>query len=474
MKWFLLLLSSYLCSHIALASPEQDAFLPYYAQQPFTGDLDEIKQRRVLRALVSYNKTDFFIRKGKILGLQAELLKQFEKSINKGVKKEVDKVKIKYIPVPFDQLIPALNEGRGDIVAAFLTNTPQRQKEVAFVASLSSQVDELLITSHKHRDVNQLTDLAGMTIHVLDDSSYIEHLHTINRILSKQNLAPIEIIPANSFLTSEDLVEMLNAGMIQATVIDQYKAELWLKIFTELKVHHQPISINNQVGWVTRRNNPKLNKYVSRFIDGQAKQGTLLGNTLFNRYYKNVSWAKSANQLGNKDSAVYQQFVLAAEKYHLDAIALLAQAYQESHFNNNLVSPRGAVGIMQLLPSTAKDMGVQDYRSLTGNIEAAARYIVWLKKHYLNDHQVSDENALAMVWASYNAGPNKFAKMQQRAEAMGLNKNIWFGQLEIAAGLETGRETVQYVSNIYKYYLAYKLSLALRQEKQAVKLQLTH
>ena len=470
MKWIYSLLLCWFYSSVTLAQTDDNAFLPYYAQQPFLGDLAEIKQRRVLRALVTYNKTDFFIRNGEILGLQAELLKQLEIVLNKDIKKEIDKIKIKFIPVPFDQLIPALNEGKGDVIAAFMTNTAQRQQQVAFVSSLGSKVDELLITNKSIKPIKELTDLSGMIIHVLQNSSYIEHLHTINRILAKKDLAPITIITAHSYLTSEDLLEMLNAGMIQATVIDDYKADLWLNIFTQLHAHRSaPISINNQVGWVTRSTNPELTKLLSQFTTEKAKKGTLLGNTLFNRYYKNVEWAKSHIELGSDKSALLTAFQKTADIHHLDMVALLAQAYQESLFNNKLVSPRGAVGIMQILPSTAREMGVKDYRSYSGNIEAAGRYITWLNKYYLNDPQVNAENELAMIWAAYNAGPNKFVKIQKRAEAMGLNKHVWFGQLEIAAGLETGQETVQYVANIYKYYLAYKLSLALTRQKEELK-----
>ncbi|MFO6422549.1 transglycosylase SLT domain-containing protein [Motilimonas sp. KMU-193] len=459
--------------HPANASNEpnnQNAFLPYYAQQTFTGDLTEIKQRRVLRALVSYNKTDFFIRKGTILGLQTELLQQLENQLNQGIKKEIDKTKIKFIPVPFEQLIPALNEGKGDFIAAFLSNTSDRQKQISFVDSLLTQVNEVLVTNKSIAPINRLEQLAGLTIHVLQHSSYTEHLNTINRILAKQDLPAIKIIEANRYLTSEDLIEMLAGDMIQAVVVDDYKAKLWTQVFPELMIHtEQPISVNNHIGWATRQNNPELNQFLSQFVSKHAQQGTLLGNTLFNRYYKDIKWAKAAPAMPDLSDPIYLAFQQAAETNQLDVIALIAQAYQESKFNNTLVSHRGAVGIMQVLPSTAKEMQVKDYRSLEGNIRAAARYMHWIDKHYLADKNLTPDNHQAMLWAAYNAGPNKLNKMLKRAQEMGLDDTVWFGQVEIAAALETGRETVQYVANNYKYYLAYKLSIDLAANKTAEK-----
>ncbi|MCE2570524.1 lytic transglycosylase F [Motilimonas eburnea] len=445
---------------------DQSAFLPYYAQQTFLGDLDEIKERRVLRALVSYNKTDFFIRKGRILGLQAELLHQFEAQLNQGIKREIDKTKIKFIPVPFDQLIPAVNEGRGDFIAAFLSNTSARQQQVSFVDSLVSGVNEVLVTNKAITPITTLEQLAGLTVHVLQKSSYSEHLTTINRILAKQDLAPINIKQADSYLTSEDLIEMLDAEMIQAVVVDDYKAKLWVQIFPDLVIHdQQPISVNNHIGWATRKNNPELNRLLSQFVKEKAQQGTLLGNTLFNRYYKDIKWAQATPFSPDLSSPLYHAFTKAAKQHQLDVIALVAQGYQESKFNNELVSHRGAVGIMQVMPATAKEMQVKDFRTLDGNIQAAARYMRWIDKHYLANKSLSPDNRQAMIWAAYNAGPNKFNKMLKRAREMGLDDSVWFGQVEIAAALETGRETVQYVANIYKYYLAYKLSFELAKNK---------
>lgn len=442
--------------------------LPYYENNTFTGDLDEIKQRKVIRALVTYSRTDFFIHNGHFKGMQFELLKRYEETLNKGVKKEVDKVRIKYVPVRFDQLIPSLEQGHGDIAAAFLSITPHRQRRVAFATSLATSVDEILVTDKTIEKVSGFHDLSGLDITVLKGSSYIEHLNTINRILTKQGRLPINVIEADKNLLSEDILEMVNAGIVKATLIDDYKAELWSQVFDNIVVHKEmPISINNYVGWAVRQNNPQLKASLTQFVEAQAKQGTLVGNSLFKTYYENTQWIKAADVQGQRDklrklAPIFQKY---ADKYDYDPIALAAQGYQESTLNNNAVSHRGAVGIMQIMPSTAKEMGIKNFRQLEPNIATAAKYVAWLKRHFVNDPGIKEGEDLPLIWAAYNAGPGNFAKMQKRAEEMGLDKNVWFGNMEIAAGMQTGRETVQYVANVYKYYLAYTLSQQIEQQK---------
>jgi len=138
----------------------------------------------------------------------------------------------------------------------------------------------------------------------------------------------------------------------------------------------------------------------------------------------------------------------------------MAQAYQESGLDHSKKSQRGALGIMQLLPSTAADpnVNVGDIGNLENNIHAGAKYLAFIRDRYFGDAAISTEDRLAFSWAAYNAGPARVRKMRDKARTMGLDPNIWFANVELAAGKMTGRETVQYVANIYKYYVAYKLA----------------
>jgi len=435
---------------------------PEFARVPFTGDLKEIKSRKVIRALVTYGKADFFMRDGGLHGIQVDLLRLLEKDINKGIRKADQKIKVKYIPVSFDQLLPALKDGRGDIAAAFLTATPQRTEYVNISSAAQLIANEILVTNNNILPPSSLQDLSGKELYLLKNSSYIEHVKQLNAKLYGQGLKPIKVIEADANLLSEDLLEMVNSGTIKMTVIDDFKGQLWQRVLPNIRLHDN-ISVfrNAQLGWAVRKENAELFSYINSFITRKAKKGTLLGNMLFNQYYKNTSWIKSNVQNNARDrfNQLAPTFKKYGKQYDFDFLALAAQGYQESKLNNKLVSHRGAVGIMQLLPSTAKDMGIKNIRQAEQNIMAGAKYMDWLRKHYVNQEDLTPENRLALSWAAYNAGPATLKKMRKLAKKMGLDPNIWFGNVELAAGRIVGSETVLYVSNIYKYYVAYHMTI---------------
>jgi membrane-bound lytic murein transglycosylase MltF len=220
------------------------------------------------------------------------------------------------------------------------------------------------------------------------------------------------------------------------------------------------INGSGSIGWAIRKNNPELKKDLELFAN-KVKKGTLLGNILFNQYYgrdQKLGNLKSREEREkfSKNIGLFKEY---ADQYELDHFKLIAQAYQESRLNQHLVSPRGAVGIMQLLPSTAADkkVGIDDIKVLENNIHAGAKYMDFLRTHYFDSPEIKPEDKIFFSWAAYNAGPANVQKMRTLAEKMGLNKNIWFKNVEIAAGRLIGTETVRYVANIYKYYSTYLL-----------------
>jgi membrane-bound lytic murein transglycosylase MltF len=146
-----------------------------------------------------------------------------------------------------------------------------------------------------------------------------------------------------------------------------------------------------------------------------------------------------------------------AERYDLDPLLLVAQGYQESKLDHSQRSRAGAVGVMQMLPSTARDknVGIPDITDLENNIHAGARYLRWMMDRYYDDPGMTRLQQELFALASYNAGPAKIARLRKKAESQGLDPDLWFDNVEIVAAREIGRETVQYVANIYKYYLAY-------------------
>ncbi len=429
--------------------------------RPFTGDLPEMQKRRLVRALVVYGPTDFFFLKGKPRGMQVDLLKEYEKFLNRGKRKETERTTVVFVPVAFEELLPALESGRGDIAAHFLTPTPERARRVDFVSGAAMKVDELVVANRNAPPLEKLEDLAGKRIYVLRGSSYLEHLRALDRRFQAQGLAPMKIEVSEERLRSEDILELVNAGVVPYTVVDDYKAHLWAQVLPDIQVYDElAVSRDNTIGWAVRKNNPKLKASLDEFAR-TVKKGTLLGNMLFKRYYRTTRWIRNpgSEEERRRFLSLIDLFRKYGDQYGFDYLALAAQAYQESGLDQSRRSHRGAVGIMQLLPSTAahKPVSIPDISTPENNIHAGAKYLAFLRDHYFSDSAIDDDERMAFVWAAYNAGPGRVRQMRKLAKKMGLDPNRWFGNVEIAAGKLVGRETVRYVANIHKYYVAYRL-----------------
>jgi membrane-bound lytic murein transglycosylase MltF len=435
--------------------------LPGYATQHFIDDLDVLRKRKVIRALVTPGKSDFFIVEGRPRGLQAAFLREYEKYLNAGVEYDELRVRVVYIPVAFSELIPALIEGRGDIAAGMLTITPKRQKLVAFASGRGRAVSEVVVARRGVPAPSSVDDLSGRNVYVLRGSSYVEHLQALSRRLEDSGLDPIVIEEADARLRSEDIMELLNAGVVDLTVVDDYKARMWANVLPEmivldaLKVHS-----GGYLGWAIRKNNPQLLESVQAFVQ-TVRKGTLTGNVLWKRYMETTKWIR--NPVEEEERARLGRFVSMFRKYGelygFDYLALAAQAYQESRLDPGRRSTHGAVGIMQLLPSTAADpnVGISDIGEVENNIHAGAKYLAFLRDRYFSATELDEEDRLAFSWAAYNAGPARVRQMRDTALATGLDPDRWFQNVEYAALELVGQETVRYVANVYKYYVAYRL-----------------
>lgn len=275
---------------------------------------------------------------------------------------------------------------------------------------------------------------------------------------------------ADEMFEDEDLLEMVNAGLIPMIVIDSHKAEFWKQIFKDITVH-QDIAVRNggKIAWAFRKDSPKLKAMVNDFVKGQ-KQGTRIGNILFRRYLENTKFVKNSlsKEEMNKYNAMVQFFKNYAGKYNFDYLMIGAQAYQESGLDHGKRSQAGAVGVMQVLPSTAADpnVNIPDIEDLENNIHAGIKYLRFVYDRYYKDEPMDDVNKVLFSFASYNAGPAKVADLRKQAVAMKLDPNVWFNNVEVAAAKSIGRETVQYVRNIYKYYTSYQMALIQAERKQ--------
>jgi membrane-bound lytic murein transglycosylase MltF len=419
-------------------------------------------QRRYIRLLVTFSKTSYFIDRAEQHGATYEAGRMFEEFVNARLKTGTVRVHVLPIPVARDRLFEALAEGRGDVAAANLTITPERQKVVDFATPFVSDVRELVVTSADQPGVASVEELSGRQVHVRRSSSYYQSLLALNTRLAGSGRGPVAIVEASEQLEDEDLLELVHAGVIPATVVDSHIAQAWAPLLSGIVVHSAAaVRSGGQIAWAVRRDAPRLREMVDAFAAANRK-GTLAFNVVYQRYFAKNVWIRNA--ASESERRKFEQMVALFRKYgdqyEFPYLLLAAQAYQESQIDQSRRSHAGAVGVMQIKPSTAAG----DPINITGvdasaerNIHAGVKYLRFIIDRYYADEPMDRVTKGLFAVASYNAGPARVAGLRRKADAMGLDRNKWFGNVEIVAAREIGRETVTYVGNIYKYYVTFQL-----------------
>lgn len=449
--------------------PEEEAALIEHIDAEFTGDLDQIKSRKLIRVLINFSRTNFFFHKGNPQGFEYELLKAYEKFLNKSIKQRHKKVRMVFVPVPFHGIIDDLAAGRGDIAVAGLTATSARAQKANFTLPYISSVDEVAISHKSVQPLKGIEDLSGRTVYIRKGSSYEKHLEALNRQLKQKGKKPVDITLAETYIVTEDILEFVNADIVELTVADRHIAEAWASVLPDIIIHEDIVIYSGgKIAMAVRKENQHLLDSLNAFIKKNRK-GSLLGNILFERYYESSRWINnpSTDEEQQKLRRVVSLFEKYGNQYDINYMALAAQAYQESKLDHSKVSPAGAVGIMQVLPSTATDpnVNISDVTRIENNIHAGAKYLDFVRQRYFSDDAISDADRLYFSWAAYNAGPAKINKLRRIAKQRGYDPNQWFFNVEYIAAEKIGRETFDYVSNIHKYYVAYQLYFDMHEQR---------
>ncbi|MFO7816419.1 MAG: transglycosylase SLT domain-containing protein [Thermodesulfobacteriota bacterium] len=434
--------------------------LDAHMTESYTDDLPGLLQKRYIRVLTTLNRTNFFVSDGHLVGYEYSLLKGYEKFLNSDINKKNLQVVLEYIPVARDELIPKLAGGYGDIAAAGLTITPRRQKKVDFTDPYLIGVSEVVVTRVKGTSLEDIRDLSGKRVAVRESSSYYQSLKRLNDEFREQDLDPVEIVVLSEELETEDILEMVNSGALEITVADRHIAEAWKKVLENIAVHEDmQLRKGGEIAWMVRKNNPKLKKSLNRFLHTH-KEGTLLGNIYFRRHYKNAAALRDPTDLENWDKLRKYENIIRkyAYMYDFDWLLILALAFQESGLDNSKMSHAGAVGIMQIRPSTAGDpnVGIENVHDVENNIHAGVKYLDFLRDRYFSAEDIRPRDRVRLALAAYNAGPARIRRVRALAGEMGLDPNKWFRHVELAALRDIGQETVRYVSNINKYYVLYQ------------------
>jgi len=426
------------------------------------GDFDTMLERRVIRFYVPYSRSLYFIDKGRERGIAADLMREFERWVNKKYAKSLGKrpLTVYIVVATRDKLLADLTEGHADVAVGNIKVLDELLKSIDFVAPDENVAStELLVTGPASPAIASLDDLSGKTVHVRKVSSYFLSLSALNERFKKAGKPEARIVLLPDALEDEDILEMLNAGLIEATVVDDWKAKMWAQVLTKVKIHEDiQLRPKTKLGWAIRKESPKLAAELNEFHAYFAKkQGGI--PALQRQYMRTIKALNNATSDEDRKRfrALLDYFQKYGQQYKFDPLMLAAQGYQESTLNQSVKSPVGAIGVMQVMPATGAELKVGDIQQPEPNIHAGAKYMDQLMSKNFADAKFNEQNRTLFAFASYNAGPGNISKMRKEAEKRGLDSNQWFNNVEIVTAEKIGIETTTYVRNIFKYYAAYKL-----------------
>jgi membrane-bound lytic murein transglycosylase MltF len=447
----------------ATALPGTDLSALAALRRPAFGDLDSLRARRTIRVLLPMSHTYFFYDGLRERGFSVEELREFETWLNRRLRTERTPIGVVFIPASRERFLTDLAQGRGDIAAGGVAVTEHRRHAVAFTDPIRANGLQVVVTGPGAPPLARLEDLAGREVYVRASSSYAEALARLSQRFTAEGRAPIRIRPANANLEDEEILELVSAGVVPITVVNRFLARFWRTALDSLTVREDLVVADHQaIAYAIRRDSPQLRALLNEFLRTH-RLGTAFGNTVWRRYLETNRWVHDprATEERRRVEATIGLFRRHARTYDLDYLLLLAQGYQESQLRQDLRSRAGAVGVMQLLPSTAAAPPISVpgiARSADANIRAGAKYLRHLQDTYFADTTLSDLDRHLFALAAYNAGPGRVASLRRMARTAGLDDHVWFQHVELIAAREIGRETTTYVRNILKYYVTYQLA----------------
>ena len=444
------------------------ATLPTVSEQ-WTGDLDELLKHRFIRIGVPYSKTLYYTVKGVQYGIAHETGNAFEEYLNREYPQKNRNIKLHVIfyVTPRDKAVSNLNGGTLDILIGLITITPERQKLVDFSDPIVTDAKEVVVTGPNSPQLASLDGLSGKEVFVRKTSTYWKNLERLNERFQKEKKPSVTIRAVPEDLSDEDILEMVNAGMLSTTIVNDWAAKLWSQMLTKLQVHSDmAIATGESLGWAVRKNSPKLLATINKFLKTH-RQGTAFGRQIHAKYMGSTYMLKQAVspkgiERFERTERIFHKY---SDKYGMDYLMMMAQAYQESGLNQQAKSSVGAIGIMQLMPDTGAEMKVGDIHQEEANIHAGIKYFHLVMERLYGNEPMDDFNKVIFTFAAYNCGPARVDQLRAEAAQKEFNPNVWFGNVEVIAAHRIGSETLTYVSNIYKYYVAYKL-IAVQEEQR--------
>jgi len=423
----------------------------------YTDDFDAIKKRKTLRVITRNNAASYFLWRGELLGFEYELAKAFAKQHN---------LRLEIIIAPSHEAqVPMILQGKGDIIASFLTVTENRKQRGIAFSRFHHKASEIIVSRADDNAIQTIEDLAGRSIYVRKSSAYWETLRTLKNTGLKFNL-----IAAPENMETEEIIAQVANGKFDLTLADNHLLDIELTWRDDI---HGALVIGDvrDNAWAMRSQNPLLLEAVNQFMKKQYR--SLFYNVTYDKYFKNARRIKKYRSQRidlNPDGTLspYDTLVKKYAQIHdFDWRLLVAQMYQESRFNPKAKSWAGAQGLMQVMPRTAKEMKISNLKEPESGIKAGVQYLNWVRNRF--EQELSIKDRMWFTLAAYNAGQGHVKDARRLAQQQGLNPDKWFDNVEKAMlllskrkyyrkarhGYVRGTEPVNYVREIRTRYRAY-------------------
>jgi membrane-bound lytic murein transglycosylase MltF len=414
----------------------------------------------ILRVLVNYNRTDFFVNGGQPHGFEYEYVREFEHFLNQRLRRTANPIHFEFVITDLERVLPDLTEGRGDIAAANLTITPLRNQKVDFSQPYLTSVDELVVT---HRNVPApatLDALGGKRVLVPRGSSYAEHLTRLARAQREAGLTPVEVVEADGGLESEDILELVNAGIVDYTIVDSHRARLWAQVLPHIVVRENAVvNPGGSIAWAVRPESRELLAALDAFIRQDGARSAM-NRMLFDRYFRDTRWIvnPATRPMLRRQASVIDAIKKYSEADGLDWRLVLAHAAAESDFDHSRRGANGAIGVMQVTPEMAEEVGVTDIEQPDRNIEAGVHYLAKLRNDYARETGAEDQASMDLALAAYRVGPEQVRTLQNYARALGLDPAKWEKNVALVADLTLGDSPAREVDKVRLYLEAYRLN----------------
>lgn len=446
-----------LCCSLLLPLPAE-ARLPGPVQAVAPGtvrDLAQIRSSRVLKVLVNQSRNSSGEVQGQPIGVEYHRLRAFEQYLN-GHARDGQEITLKIIPKAKDQLLGALQRGEGDLVAPGELLELQASHAVSASDPIRTSVPLLLVGIKGEKRYTRVEQLSGKTLALPNGSAAGDAVSQINQKLALLKLSPVKIEWVDPTLAVEDVLEMVQGGIFHLTIVEQPIAERWGKILPKLRFDRQVlIGEPSDEYWFVRRDAAMLRASIDRFLatykvpDNQDAAFLRIYRRLYQVHYP---LARADRQRLEKLRPVLQKH---AEAQGMDWLNLAALAFKESALKPSARSGSGPTGLMQITPSAAQRVGVNNIQDLDANVQASAKYLALIRRKFFASPKLNERERMAFVLAAYNMGPERVQGMRAEARRRGLNPNQWFFQVERIAMEQVGMGAVSYVNSVNKYYLAF-------------------